>query len=144
VNMVGRCQAFATLNSLRGRGRRHNAEIRTPARRRPGWRAREVRVAAAAAGTTHRVSTLLIKDKPHRVAGSVSEAVRRAWAKAPEIESEVEADTLPQDGGCRSGGADAILLDNMPPELLVEAVRLVPAGRARTEARAASLETVAR
>jgi nicotinate-nucleotide pyrophosphorylase (carboxylating) len=46
---------------------------------------------------------------------------------------EVEVDRLDQIEDVIAGGADIVLLDNMPPPVLAEAVRLV-AGRALTEA----------
>ena len=69
--------------------------------------------------------------------------MRRARALAPGLELEVEADTLAQVEGALEAGADAILLDNMSPDVLAEAVSLV-CGRARTEASGGvSLDTVA-
>ncbi len=49
------------------------------------------------------------------------------------VKVEVEVDTLDQLGDVLKLGVDAVLLDNMGPEMLTEAVRLV-AGRAITEA----------
>lgn len=75
---------------------------------------------------------VLIKDNHIAVCGGVAEAVGRAKAaKLPNI--EVECDTLEQVADAVAAGADIILLDNMTPAVLREAVALV-AGRAKTEA----------
>ncbi len=74
---------------------------------------------------------ILIKDNHIAVCGSVGEAVRRA--KAAGVPVEVECDTLEQTAEAVAAGADIILLDNMPPDILRKAVTLV-AGRARLEA----------
>jgi nicotinate-nucleotide pyrophosphorylase (carboxylating) len=68
-------------------------------------------------------------EKPNAVAA----AVARARARFPKLTVEVEADTLAQVAQAVAAGADIILLDNMTPARLRQAVRLV-AGRALTEA----------
>jgi nicotinate-nucleotide pyrophosphorylase (carboxylating) len=75
---------------------------------------------------------VLIKDNHIAVCGSVAEAVRRAQ-QAASGKVEVEADTLEQVAEACEAGADIILLDNMSPAVLRQAVALV-AGRAKTEA----------
>ena len=75
---------------------------------------------------------VLIKDNHIAVCGGVAAAVKRARdAKLPAI--EVECDTLAQVAEAVEAGAVIVLLDNMPPAVLVQAVALV-AGRAKTEA----------
>jgi nicotinate-nucleotide pyrophosphorylase (carboxylating) len=75
---------------------------------------------------------VLIKDNHIAVCGSIGEAVRRAKADGrPNIEAE--CDTLEQVAEAVAAGADIVLLDNMGPEVLRQAVAIV-AGRARTEA----------
>ena len=75
---------------------------------------------------------VLIKDNHLSVAGGVAEAVTRA-RKAGLTDIEVECDTLDQVRQSIEAGADSVLLDNMPPPVLVEAVAIV-AGRIKTEA----------
>ncbi len=75
---------------------------------------------------------VLIKDNHIAVCGSVAVAVRRARACALS-NIEVECDSLEQVREAVEAGADIILLDNMSPFMLRQAVALV-AGRARTEA----------
>lgn len=75
---------------------------------------------------------VLIKDNHIAVCGGVGEAVRRAKAEGrPNIEAE--CDTCEQVAEAVEAGADIVLLDNMGPAVLREAVAIV-AGRARTEA----------
>lgn len=75
---------------------------------------------------------VLIKDNHLSVAGGVAEAVSRARS-AGLTDIEVECDTLDQVRQSIEAGADSVLLDNMPPSVLVEAVAIV-AGRIKTEA----------
>lgn len=75
---------------------------------------------------------VLIKDNHIAVCGGITAAVARARA-ATTVTVQVECDTLEQVREAALANADAILLDNMPPETLREAVAIVN-GRARTEA----------
>jgi nicotinate-nucleotide pyrophosphorylase (carboxylating) len=75
---------------------------------------------------------VLIKDNHIAVCGGVAEAVRRAKAAGhPNVEAE--CDTLDQVAEAVAAGADIVLLDNMPPEMLRRAVAIV-GGRCKTEA----------
>ena len=76
---------------------------------------------------------LLIKDNHVGVAGGVAEAVRAAKAHDSGLLIQVEVDRIDQIGPALEAGAERLLLDNMPPEILREAVALV-AGRVPTEA----------
>lgn len=83
---------------------------------------------------------ILIKDNHIAVCGGVGPAVLRA--KAAGVPIEVECDTLEQVAEAVATQADIILLDNMPPEILRQAVALV-AGRAKLEASGGvTLETI--
>jgi nicotinate-nucleotide pyrophosphorylase (carboxylating) len=75
---------------------------------------------------------VLIKDNHLSVAGSVTEAVARA-RNAGLTDIEVECDTLEQVRESVEAGADSVLLDNMPPSVLVEAVAIIDR-RLKTEA----------
>ncbi|HEY3885014.1 MAG TPA: nicotinate-nucleotide diphosphorylase (carboxylating), partial [Vicinamibacterales bacterium] len=75
---------------------------------------------------------ILIKDNHVRLAGGVTEAVRRMKAAKAEMPIEVEAQTLQQVDEALAAGADVILFDNMSLADLRAAVRRV-AGRAETE-----------
>jgi nicotinate-nucleotide pyrophosphorylase (carboxylating) len=91
----------------------------------------------AGGGQNHRFGLfdgVLIKDNHIVAAGGVAAAVRAARAGAPHsLRIEVETETLEEVREALDAGADAILLDNMPPERLREAVDLV-GGRAIVEA----------
>jgi len=85
---------------------------------------------------------VLIKDNHIAVCGSVADAVRRAKA-VTDLPVEVECDLIEQVRDAVEAGADIILLDNMTPTKLREAVALI-GGRAKTEASGGvTLETIA-
>jgi nicotinate-nucleotide pyrophosphorylase (carboxylating) len=107
----------------------------------PGWRRFEKYAVACGGGHNHRLGLadmILIKDN-HLVAlrnavpNAIAAAVQRARIAWPHLRVEVEADTLAQVGQAVAAGADLVLLDNMRPPLLRQAVALV-AGRCQTEA----------
>ncbi|MEN6560593.1 MAG: carboxylating nicotinate-nucleotide diphosphorylase [Acidobacteriota bacterium] len=103
----------------------------------PGLRLLEKYAVRAGGGTNHRISLsdmVLIKDNHLRFVGSVAEAVRRARAKArPGVRVEVEAASLLQVREALAAGADMIMLDNMPTEMMHQAVTLA-GGRVPLEA----------
>lgn len=88
-------------------------------------------------GTNHRFGlddAVLIKDNHIAIAGSVSTAIERARANVGHmVKIEVEVDTLAQLDDALAVGAEVILLDNMAPDVLEEAVRRID-GRAISEA----------
>jgi len=85
---------------------------------------------------------MLIKDNHVAVCGGVAEAVRRARAANTGLQVQVEVDRIEQIEPALEAGADRLLLDNMDPAKLREAVRLV-AGRAPLEASCGvTLETI--
>ena len=88
-------------------------------------------------GSNHRFGlddAILIKDNHVAVAGGVRRAVEQARARAGHmLKVEVEVDTLDQLREVLELRIDAVLLDNMPPATLREAVALI-AGRVTTEA----------
>lgn len=91
---------------------------------------------------------ILIKDNHlAALAGSapdpVTAAVHRARAQYPGLFVQVEADTPEQAQRAAEAGADGILLDNMPPEMLRESLRRI-AGRCQTEASGGVTESTIR
>jgi nicotinate-nucleotide pyrophosphorylase (carboxylating) len=68
---------------------------------------------------------VLIKDNHVAVCGGVAEAVRRAKAANTGLQVQVEVDRIDQIEPALAAGADRLLLDNMDPAQLREAVRLV-------------------
>ena len=85
---------------------------------------------------------VLIKDNHVAVCGGVAEAVRRAKAANTGLQVQVEVDRLDQIEPAVAAGADRLLLDNMDPPLLRQAVSMV-AGRVPLEASGGvTLETI--
>jgi nicotinate-nucleotide pyrophosphorylase (carboxylating) len=85
---------------------------------------------------------VLIKDNHVAVCGGVAEAVRRAKAANSGLQVQIEVDRLDQIEPALAAGADRLLLDNMPPPVLRQAVALV-AGRVPLEASGGvTLETI--
>ena len=103
----------------------------------PGLRAVEKHAVVAGGGVNHRFGlddAVLIKDNHVALAGGVTAAVTRVRESAGHlVPIEVEVDTLEQLRELLTMPVDAVLLDNMTPAQLTEAVELV-AGRMVTEA----------
>ena len=117
------------------------AQILDTRKTTPGWRRFEKYAVACGGGKNHRIGLfdmVLIKDnhlaalqneKPNAVAA----AIQQARKKFPRLKVEVEADSLEQVAQAADAGADIILLDNMTPVQLRQAVKIAK-GRAKTEA----------
>ena len=110
----------------------------------PGLRMLEKYATRMGGATNHRMGlwdSAMIKDNHVVVAGSVGEAVRRAVAAGIK-RIIVEVDRLEQIAPALDAGATHLLLDNMAPDILRQAVALV-AGRVPTEASGGiSLDTI--
>lgn len=102
----------------------------------PNMRIFEKYAVKAGGGCNHRYNLsdgILIKDNHIGAAGGVTEAIRRAREYAPFVRKiEVEVESLEMLQEALDAGADIIMLDNMTPEMMKEAVKLA-AGRAETE-----------
>ncbi len=101
----------------------------------PGLRLLEKYATRMGGATNHRMRLddgVMIKDNHIAVAGGVEAAVRAAKA-AGLTGVVVEVDTIDQIAPALAAGADRLLLDNMGPDLLRQAVALI-AGRVPTEA----------
>ncbi|HET7606140.1 MAG TPA: carboxylating nicotinate-nucleotide diphosphorylase [Sphingomicrobium sp.] len=102
----------------------------------PGLRLLDKYAARMGGAHNHRMRLddgVLIKDNHVAVCGGVAEAVRRAKAANTGLQVQVEVDRVDQIEAALAAGADRLLLDNMDPAKLREAVRLV-AGRVPLEA----------
>jgi len=103
----------------------------------PGLRMLEKHAVVCGGGVNHRLGLdngVMLKDNHIAVAGSITNAVKRARQKLPILTKiEVECDRLEQVREAADAGADVIMLDNMPVAQMPEAVRIV-AGRAKIEA----------
>jgi nicotinate-nucleotide pyrophosphorylase (carboxylating) len=111
----------------------------------PGLRALDKFASRMGGAQNHRMRLddgVLIKDNHVAVCGGVAEAVRRAKAANTALQVQVEVDRIDQIDPALAAGADRLLLDNMDPALLRQAVALV-AGRVPLEASGGvTLETV--
>lgn len=147
LNFVGRMSGIATLtrryvDAVAGT----RAAIVDTRKTTPGLRTLEKYAVRAGGGMNHRIGlfdAVLIKDNHIAVAGGVGAAIAAARARAGHmVKIEVEVDTLDQLAAALEHRIDAVLLDNMTPNQLAEAVRIVD-GRAITEASGGvNLETV--
>jgi nicotinate-nucleotide pyrophosphorylase (carboxylating) len=103
----------------------------------PGLRYLDKAAVRLGGGTNHRYCLsdgVLIKDNHIKAAGGITAAIKKARAVIPHtIKIEVETESMEQIKEALSAGADIIMLDNMSPEAMKEAVDYI-AGRALTEA----------
>lgn len=102
----------------------------------PNMRIFEKYAVRVGGGANHRYNLsdgILLKDNHIGAAGSIAEAVAMAREYAPFVRKiEVEAETLEMVQEALDAGADIIMLDNMAPDMMKEAVRMAR-GRAKTE-----------
>jgi len=138
LNLLARLSGVATLtrafvDAIRGTP----ARIVDTRKTTPGLRSLEKYAVRVGGGHNHRFGLddgILIKDNHLRAAGGVPEAVLRARNEAPHgLVVEVEVTDLDELEEALAAGADAILLDNMSPEMVRDAVRRA-GGKALLEA----------
>jgi len=141
LNFLQRLSGVATLTArcvqaVEGTGVR----ILDTRKTTPGLRDLEKAAVAAGGGTNHRAGlydAILIKENHAALAGGIAEAIRKAHQAAPGLPLEVECRNLAEVDEALSAGEAItgfrILLDNMTPAQLTEAVQRV-AGRAELEA----------
>ena len=102
----------------------------------PGMRIFEKYAVRIGGGHNHRYNLsdgVLLKDNHIDAAGGVRQAIEAARAYAPFVlKIEVETEDLDMVREAVEAGADIIMLDNMSPELMAEAIRIID-GRAETE-----------
>lgn len=115
----------------------YNAKVVDTRKTTPGLRILEKYAVRVGGGTNHRFSLsdgVLIKDNHIKAAGGIEQAVNAAKNSIPHtIKIEVETQTLEQVKEALSSGADIIMLDNMSPNLMEQAVKIID-GQAKTEA----------
>ena len=135
LNFVQRLSGIATLTRRFVDAAAGAITILDTRKTTPTLRVLEKYAVRAGGGTNHRHALddgILIKDNHVRIAGGVSEAVRRMKAANAQMRIEVEAQTLDQVDEALEAGVDIILLDNLPLDDLREAVRRIR-GRVQTE-----------
>ncbi|MBU80992.1 MAG: nicotinate-nucleotide diphosphorylase (carboxylating) [Chloroflexi bacterium] len=142
LNLLQRMSGIATMTAeLVDAVKGTNARIIDTRKTAPGLRALDKYAVTAGGGANHRFNLgdlVLIKDNHlETLAGEglgIADVVRRARSNVRHnLRIEVEVETVEQAGEALSGGADIILLDNMSPDQMSRAVKLVD-GRALTEA----------
>ncbi|WP_298423475.1 carboxylating nicotinate-nucleotide diphosphorylase [Rhodoblastus sp.] len=138
LNFLGRLCGVATLTSHYAEAVAHTkARICCTRKTTPGLRAFEKYAVRCGGGVNHRFGlddAVLIKDNHIAVAGGVVPALRAAKAFVGHlVKIEIEVDTLDQLRQALAEGADAVLLDNMTPAQLREAVAMI-GGRMVAEA----------
>ncbi|GAA4893918.1 carboxylating nicotinate-nucleotide diphosphorylase [Tessaracoccus lubricantis] len=138
LNFLGQLSGVATATSkwveaVAGTA----ARIRDTRKTVPGLRTLQKAAVVHGGGVNHRMAlgdAALIKDNHVAAAGSVEAAFRAVKRAAPHIPVEVECDTLDQVREAVSVGAELVLLDNMTPDTMREAVALCRPAGAQTEA----------
>lgn len=138
LNFLCRLSGVATATTgLVAAVRGHKAQIVCTRKTTPGLRGIEKYAVRAGGGGNHRFGlddAVLIKDNHVAIAGGIRPAVERARAGVGHmVKIELEVDTLAQLEEALGLGVDAVLLDNMTPDELRQAVAMV-GGRAVTEA----------
>ncbi len=140
LNTVQHLSGIATLvrryvDAMRAGGANPDCTLLDTRKTIPGLRHIEKYAVRMGGGSNHRMGlwdAAMIKDNHILVAGNVGEAVRRA--RNAGVENIIcEVDRLDQIEPALAAGADHILLDNMSPEILREAVGMIGT-RAKTEA----------
>ena len=111
------------------------AVIRDTRKTTPLLRRLEKYAVRCGGGQNHRMSlsdAALVKDNHIAAAGGVENAFRLIRAAAGSLPIEIEVDTVDQLKVAIAAGADVVLLDNMPPAVMREAVAVVAAHKAST------------
>ena len=147
LNLLQRASGIATTtrayaDAVAGTG----VELLDTRKTAPGLRLLDRHAVRCGGGTNHRFGlsdAVLIKDNHIAIAGGIEAAAAAVLKNNPGVSIEIEVDTLDQLDHALLTGADVVLLDNMPPATLREAVRET-AGRARLEASGGiTLDTIA-
>jgi nicotinate-nucleotide pyrophosphorylase (carboxylating) len=137
LNFLGRLSGVATKTAriVRSVGE-GGARILDTRKTTPGLRMLEKAAVADGGGVNHRAGLydfILIKENHAALAGGVGDAVRRARARRPDLPLAVEVSDAAEIDEALAAGAPRLLLDNMTPAQVADAVARV-GGRARLEA----------
>ena len=148
LNFLGRLSGVATAtNRLVQKVGKAKARVVCTRKTTPGLRAFEKYAVRCGGGFNHRFGLddgILIKDNHIVAAGGITGAITAARRHAGHmVHVEVEVDNLEQLREALAAGANSILLDNMKPDVLKQAVAITN-GRALLEASGnITLETIA-
>ena len=138
LNFIGPLSGVATLTSKFVKEVKHTkARIVCTRKTTPGFRALEKRAVRLGGGVNHRLGlddAILIKDNHIAAAGSIQAVLERAKSSVGHLCSiEIEVDTLNQLKEALPFQPTAVLLDNMKPDMLAEAVAMID-GKCKAEA----------
>lgn len=138
LNFVGHMSGIATMTAkMQAACAGTKAKICSTRKTLPNLRLFQKYAVRAGGGVNHRLGlddAVMLKDNHIAIAGSIENAVASARAALGHtVKIEVEVDRLDQIPAALSAGADIILLDNMSPAQLADAVALID-GRALAEA----------
>jgi nicotinate-nucleotide pyrophosphorylase (carboxylating) len=129
LNFLGHLSGIATLTAqyvAAAHARNPSVQVLDTRKTTPGLRALEKAAVQAGGGVNHRSSlseAVLVKDN-HLAGVTITDAVTRARAMWPGRLVQIECDALEQVVEAARAGADALLLDNMEPETVTEAIAL--------------------
>ena len=141
LNFLQRLCGVATASHKYQELAGNRAEILDTRKTTPGWRNLEKYAVATGGAHNHRIGLydrIMIKDNHRELAGmegkgGILRSVRRAREMYPQLEVEVEVDSLEELDEALLSGAEYILLDNMNNEQVLQAVELT-GNKARLEA----------
>jgi nicotinate-nucleotide pyrophosphorylase (carboxylating) len=126
LNLLGHLSGVATATSQWADAiASTKAKVRDTRKTTPGLRALEKYAVRCGGGVNHRMSlsdAALVKDNHIVAAGGVAEAFAAVRSTVPNIVLEIEVDSIDQLRTALLAGADLVLLDNMSPDVLREAV----------------------
>jgi nicotinate-nucleotide pyrophosphorylase (carboxylating) len=142
LNFMQRMTGIATLTAMFAeRVASYACVILDTRKTTPGLRAFEKYAVLCGGGTNHRIGLfdkVMIKDNHRRLwrdgdGGDLAAAVREARRQYPELEIEIEVESVEELRNALDGAPEWILLDNMEPDVMAECVA-INAGRSKLEA----------
>lgn len=142
LNFIQRLCGVATMaNAYAASVKESSMKVLDTRKTTPGWRNLEKYAVAVGGASNHRIGLfdrIMIKDNHREMAGmegpgGILRSVERARAMYPDLEIEVEVDTLEELDEALQSGCEYILLDNMTTPMMAEAVKRNN-GRAKLEA----------
>ena len=142
LNFIQRLCGVATMaNAYAASVKESSMEVLDTRKTTPGWRNLEKYAVAVGGASNHRIGLfdrIMIKDNHREMAGmegpgGILRSVERARAMYPDLEIEVEVDTLEELDEALQSGCEYILLDNMTTPMMAEAVKRNN-GKAKLEA----------
>lgn len=136
LNLLQRISGITTLTrQFVERAKPHGIAILDTRKTTPGMRVFERYAVRLAGGVNHRFGLndkILLKDNHIQVAGGVTAAIKAVKVTHPDLAIEVECTELSQIEECLKENVETIMLDNMAPDMVREAIALIK-GRSQIE-----------